>query len=252
MNKPLILITNDDGDAAPGINILTKLMLQIGDVVVMAPDGARSGQSNAITVTHPVRFRKLEEHEGLIRYACTGTPTDCVKLALNDVLARKPDLLVSGINHGSNAAINIIYSGTMGAVLEGCDNGIPSIGFSICDHSPNADFSNFEKFITQITLQTLNNGLPDGTCLNVNAPVGEIKGIRVSRQCKGNWTKEFAKRTDPHGKAYYWLTGYFNNHEPQAQDTDEWALANGYISVVPSKIDLTDYEQLSFVRKWNF
>ena len=157
MSKPLILITNDDGDTAPGIEILTRLMLQIGDVVVMAPDGARSGQSNAITVTHPVRFRKLEESEGLVRYACTGTPTDCVKLALNDVLDRKPDLLVSGINHGSNAAINIIYSGTMGVVLECCDNGIPSIGFSICDHSLNAYFSQFEKHILQITRETLLN-----------------------------------------------------------------------------------------------
>jgi 5'-nucleotidase len=250
MNKPLILITNDDGDTAPGIEILTKLMLQIGDVVVMAPDGARSGQSNAITVTHPVRFRKLEEREGLVRYACTGTPTDCVKLALNDVLDRKPDLLVSGINHGSNAAINIIYSGTMGAVLEGCDNGIPSIGFSICDHSLNADFSQFEEYILQITRETLLNGLPYGVCLNVNAPAGEIKGVRVARQCRGNWTKEFAKRTDPHGRAYYWLTGYFDNHEPEAEDTDEWALANGYISVVPSKIDLTAYEQLEELKKW--
>ena len=250
MNKPLILITNDDGDTAPGIEILTKLMLQIGDVVVMAPDGARSGQSNAITVTHPVRFRKLEEREGLVRYACTGTPTDCVKLALNDVLDRKPDLLVSGINHGSNAAINIIYSGTMGAVLEGCDNGIPSIGFSICDHSLNADFSQFEEYILQITRETLLNGLSYGVCLNVNAPVGEIKGVRVARQCRGNWTKEFAKRTDPHGRAYYWLTGYVDNHEPEAEDTDEWALANGYISVVPSKIDLTAYEQMEVVKNW--
>ncbi len=250
MSKPLILITNDDGDTAPGIEILTRLMLQIGDVVVMAPDGARSGQSNAITVTHPVRFRKLEEREGLVRYACTGTPTDCVKLALNDVLDCKPDLLVSGINHGSNAAINIIYSGTMGAVLEGCDNGIPSIGFSICDHSLNADFSQFEKHILQITRETLLNGLPYGVCLNVNAPAGEIKGIRVARQCRGNWGKECAKRTDPHGRAYYWLTGYFDNHEAEAEDTDEWALASGYISVVPSKIDLTAYEQLENVRSW--
>lgn len=252
MKRPLILITNDDGDTANGINVLTKLMMQIGDVVVMAPDGPRSGQSNAITVSHPLRYTKIEETEGLVRYKCNGTPTDCVKLALHDVLDRKPDLLVSGINHGSNAAINIIYSGTMGAVLEGCENGITSIGFSITDHSYSADFSNFEKYILQITRETLKNGLPYGVCLNVNAPMGPIKGIKVARQCKGNWTEEYAKRVDPHGRTYFWLTGYFNNHEPQSHDTDEWALANGYVSIVPSKIDLTDYQIIKDLNNWDF
>src|SRR5674476_736900 len=180
MNKPLILITNDDGVDAPGIKVLTRLMMQIGDVIVMAPDGARSAQSNALTVTHPIRFTKLEEKEGLIRYSCTGTPTDCVKLALNEVVDRKPDLLVSGINHGSNSAINVIYSGTMGAVLEGCENDILSIGFSLCNHSYDADFTIFELYITQIAKLALLNGLPHGTCLNVNAPMGDIAGIRVS------------------------------------------------------------------------
>jgi 5'-nucleotidase len=250
MARPLILITNDDGDTANGINVLTRLMMEIGDVVVMAPDGGRSGQSNAITVSHPIRYTKIEEREGLIRYKCTGTPTDCVKLALHDILDRKPDLLVSGINHGSNAAINIIYSGTMGAVLEGCENGLTSIGFSICDHSLQADFRIFEKYILQITRETLKNGLPYGVCLNVNAPKGEIKGIKIARQCKGNWTEEYAKRIDPQGRTYFWLTGYFKNHEPEAHDTDEWALANGYISVVPSKIDLTDYSILKSLQSW--
>jgi len=250
MVRPLILITNDDGDTANGINVLTRLMMEIGDVVVMAPDGGRSGQSNAITVSHPIRYTKIEEREGLIRYKCTGTPTDCVKLALHDILDRKPDLLVSGINHGSNAAINVIYSGTMGAVLEGCENGLTSIGFSICDHSLQADFRIFEKYILQITRETLKNGLPYGVCLNVNAPKGEIKGIKIARQCKGNWTEEYAKRIDPQGRTYFWLTGYFKNHEPEAHDTDEWALANGYISVVPSKIDLTDYSILKSLQSW--
>jgi 5'-nucleotidase len=250
MARPLILITNDDGDTANGINVLTRLMMEIGDVVVMAPDGGRSGQSNAITVSHPIRYTKIEEREGLIRYKCTGTPTDCVKLALHDILDRKPDLLVSGINHGSNAAINVIYSGTMGAVLEGCENGLTSIGFSICDHSLQADFRIFEKYILQITRETLKNGLPYGVCLNVNAPKGEIKGIKIARQCKGNWTEEYAKRIDPQGRTYFWLTGYFKNHEPEAHDTDEWALANGYISVVPSKIDLTDYSILKSLQSW--
>lgn len=250
IKKPLILITNDDGDTANGIEVLTQLMMQIGDVIVMAPDGPRSAQSNALTVTHPIRFKKLEEGEGLIRYSCTGTPTDCVKLALNEVLDRKPDLLVSGINHGSNAAINVIYSGTMGAVLEGCENGILSIGFSIVDHSLNADFSYFKSYVLQITRSALANGLPYGVCLNVNSPCGEIKGIRVSRQCVGHWDKEFAKRTDPQGRSYFWLTGHFENHEPEALDTDEWALANGYISVVPTKIDLTAYDMIETVAKW--
>jgi 5'-nucleotidase len=251
MNKPLILITNDDGADAKVIRVLTDLMKQIGDVIVVAPDGPRSAQSNALTVTHPIRFKKTEESNGLIRYSCTGTPTDCVKLALNEIIDRTPDLLVSGINHGSNAAINVIYSGTMGAVLEGCENGIPSIGFSICNYSPEADFSVFEPFILKIANAVLQNGLPKGTCLNVNAPDGNISGIKVARQCDGRWTKEFAKRTDPHGRAYFWLTGYFDNHEPEAEDTDEWALSHGYISVVPTKIDLTSYEALEQIKNWN-
>lgn len=250
IKKPLILITNDDGDTANGINILTQLMMQIGEVIVVAPDGPRSAQSNALTVTHPIRFKMLEEREGLKRYSCTGTPTDCVKLALNEILERKPDLLVSGINHGSNAAINVIYSGTMGAVLEGCENGIISIGFSIDDHSFNADFSHFGEYILQITRTALEKGLPYGICLNVNSPKGEIKGIRVARQCEGHWTKEYAKRLDPQGRSYFWLTGHFENHEPESQDTDEWAIANGYISVVPTKIDLTAYDMLKTIENW--
>ena len=252
MNKPLILITNDDGHDARGIEVLTRLMTQIGDVIVVAPDGPRSAQSNALTVTHPVRFKKLEEREGLIRYSCTGTPTDCVKLALNEIVERKPDLVVAGINHGSNAAINVIYSGTMGAVLEGCENGILSIGFSICNHSLDADFTNLEPYVLQITREALKNGLPHATCLNVNAPVGEIAGVKVARQCDGRWVKEYAKRMDPHGRAYYWLTGNFESHEPESEDTDEWALDHGYISIVPTKIDLTAHETIEQIRKWKF
>ena len=252
MNKPLILITNDDGHDAPGIEVLTRLMTQVGDVVVVAPDGARSAQSNALTVTHPIRFKKLEDKEGLLRYSCTGTPTDCVKLALNEIVDRRPDLVVAGINHGSNSAINVIYSGTMGAVLEGCENGILSIGFSICDHSLDADFSIFEPYILKITRAALLNGLPHATCLNVNAPVGVISGVRVSRQCDGRWTKEYAKRTDPRGGSYFWLTGNFENHEPESEDTDEWALDHGFISIVPTKIDLTAYDAMDKIRTWSY
>lgn len=248
--KPYILITNDDGADAKGIAVLTRLMTEIGDVVVVAPDGPRSAQSNALTVTHPIRFKKLEETEGLTRYSCTGTPTDCVKLALDEILDRQPDLIVSGINHGSNSAVNVIYSGTMGAVLEGCEHGIPSIGFSICNYSPDADFTHFEPFILKIARDTLANGLRKGICLNVNAPAEAIKGIKLARQCDGRWTKEFAKRTDPHGRAYYWLTGNFENHEPAAEDTDEWALNNGYVSVVPTKIDMTAYDEMKEIGDW--
>ena len=251
MSKPYILITNDDGDVAKGIQVLTRLMCQLGDVIVVAPDGPRSAQSNAITVTHPIRFKLTEESEGLKKYTCTGTPTDCVKLALNEIVERKPDLIVSGINHGSNAAVNVIYSGTMGAVLEGCENGILSIGFSICDHSYNADFSYFEPFIQKIASQALEKGLPRGVCLNVNAPVGVIKGVKVARQCDGQWTKEFAKRIDPQGRSYFWLTGNFENFEPESPDTDEWALNNGYVSIVPTKIDMTAYDLLREVENWN-
>jgi 5'-nucleotidase len=250
LERPLILITNDDGADARGIEVLTELMTQIGDVVVVAPDGPRSAQSNALTVTHPIRFKLLEERDGLVRYSCTGTPTDCVKLALNEIFDKQPNLIVSGINHGSNSAINVIYSGTMGAVLEGCENGILSIGFSLCDYSLNADFSSFEPFILQITREALKNGLPHATCLNVNAPTGKIVGVRVVRQCDGRWTKEFEKRTDPHGRAYFWLTGGFENHEPEAEDTDEWALEHGFVSVVPTKIDLTAYQAIEVVGKW--
>jgi 5'-nucleotidase len=245
--KPLILITNDDGDFAKGIAVLTRLMTQLGDVVVVAPDGPRSAQSNALTVTHPIRFRLQEQREGLTRYACSGTPTDCVKLALHEIVDRQPDMLVSGVNHGSNAAINVIYSGTMGAVLEGCENGIPSVGFSICNYSPDADFSQFEPYMLHIARRVLENGLDHGVCLNVNAPAGAIQGLKVARQCDGKWVKEFVKKTDPHGRAYYWLTGEFENHEPEATDTDEWALANGFVSVVPTKIDLTAHETLAKV-----
>lgn len=240
-----ILITNDDGFQAKGIQTLIRLMSQLGHVTVVAPDGARSGQSNAITVTKPLRLTLLEETEKVRLFISNGSPTDCVKLAFNQIYTdTKPDLLVSGINHGSNAAINVIYSGTMGAVFEGCENEILSIGYSICDHLSDADFSFFEPYILDLTRRFVAEGLPLGTCLNINAPKGEIKGVKWERQCRGHWGKEFDERKDPNGRTYYWMTGEFINHEPQSTDTDEWALANGYISIVPTKIDMTDYENL--------
>ena len=250
--KPLILITNDDGDTAKGIEVLARLMLQFGDVVVVSPDGQRSGQSNALTVGHPLRYRKIQEQEGLVWYTSTGTPTDCVKLALNSIVDRKPDLLVAGVNHGSNAAINVVYSGTMGAVIEGCVNGINSIGFSILDHSANADFSNMEPYIVEITKKVLANGLPTGVCLNVNSPNDNIKGIKITSQCSGKWVKEYDNRIDPRGMPYFWLTGRFQNNEPENHETDEWALEQGYVTIVPTKIDLTDYNFMAELKKWEF
>ncbi len=250
--RPYILVTNDDGVAAPGIKALVEVMKTIGDVIVVAPDGARSGQSSAITAGKPIRYRLLEKSEGLEIYSSTGTPTDCVKLAFEAIMQRRPDIVVSGINHGSNATINVIYSGTMGATFEGTEHGVPSIGFSFTEHSHRADLSEMLPYIHQITTEVLKNGLPDRVCLNVNAPAGKIKGAKLARQCNGMWVKEFEKRTDPYGYDYFWLTGHFENAEPEAADTDEWALNNGYVSIVPTTIDMTSYENLESMRDWDF
>lgn len=237
-----ILITNDDGWQAKGIQTLVRVMQELGHVTVVAPDGSRSGQSNAITILHPLRLRKVVQTEHLDAYTTNGTPSDCIKLALNTVYKdKKPDLLVSGINHGSNAAINVIYSGTMGAAFVAAENGIPAIGFSLCDHRPDADFSAFEPYILALTRRLTAQPMPYGTCFNINAPVGAIQGVRLTRQCKGHWEKELKEYTDPHGEPFYLLVGDFINHEPEAEDTDEWALAHGFISVTPNTIDMTDY-----------
>jgi 5'-nucleotidase len=252
MSKPLILVTNDDGITARGINELIDTVLPLGEVVVFAPDGPRSGMSNAITVNTPLRYKLLEKCDGLTRYACNGTPTDCVKLALHTgILPRKPDILLSGINHGSNAAINVIYSGTMGAAFEGCENSIPSVGLSLADYAEYINFQYFKPYIVKIVNEVLKRGLPRAICLNVNAPVGEIKGLKIKRQAWGYWTDEFEKRADPNGQTYFWMTGYFKNEEPAEHETDEWALTNGYISIVPSIIDLTAHEFVNEMKTWN-
>lgn len=250
--RPYILVTNDDGYEANGIKKLIEVMCEIGDVVVVSPTGPRSGTSNALTVHQPIWSYLIQKEDKLTIYTCSGTPTDCVKLAFHTLVERKPDLVVSGINHGSNAAINVIYSGTMGAVLEGCAYGIPSIGFSLCDHEASANFDTFLPFIKKIALQTLKKGLPNGVCLNVNAPKDDIKGIKIARQCNGNWGEEFIKQNTPWGEDFYWLTGKYNNREPAATDTDEWALNNGYISIVPTKIDLTAYDFIDKIKEWKF
>ena len=248
--KPLILITNDDGILSKGISELIDMACTLGNVVVMAPDGPRSAQSNALTMAVPVYYQLERKEPGLEIYKCSGTPTDCVKLALNNVLDRKPDLIFSGINHGSNSGINVIYSGTMGAVFEGCVNEISSVGFSICDHAKDADFSKAKVYFEQIARKVMMEGLPAGVCLNVNAPMGDIKGVRLSQQTKGYWTEEFENRTSPHGQDYYWLTGYFLNQEPDNEQTDEWALSQGYVSIVPTRVDMTDYEAIKLLKSY--
>jgi len=249
MKKPLILIVNDDGINAPGIRKLISIMNDFGEVVVVAPDGPQSGKGHAITIESTIRCDKVIIDDGpQTEYSCSGTPVDCVKLAINKLITRKPDLCVSGINHGSNSSINVIYSGTMSAAVEGALEGIPSIGFSLLDYSHEADFSEGEKYIREITQSVLDNNLPEGVCLNVNIPKSvddkKIKGIKVCRQAKANWVEEFDEREDPKGRKYYWLTGKFVNYD-KGDDTDERALENHYISVVPVQFDVTAYHAIS-------
>lgn len=250
--RPLILVTNDDGITAPGIRTLISVMNEIGDVVVVAPDGPQSGMGHAVTIDSVLYCNEIKVDEGPQReYKSSGTPADCVKLAVSEILDKKPDLCVSGINHGSNSSINVIYSGTMSAAVEAGVEGIPAIGFSLLDYSWNADFEPLKKYIKQITLNVLENNLPDGVVLNVNFPKKEtFKGIKVCRQARANWVEEFDKRTNPQGRMYYWLTGKFTNMD-KGEDTDEWALENGYISVVPVQFDLTAHHFIQKLNTWN-
>ncbi len=253
-SKPLILITNDDGITAPGIKTLVKVMKLIGDVVVIAPDKPQSGMGHAITMNHTIRIHKENNHHVLEEYSSSGTPVDCVKLAVNKILKRKPDLCVSGINHGSNLSISVIYSGTMSAAVEGAIEGIPSIGFSLCDHSIDADFSACEKYVRSISLKVLENGLPDGCCLNVNIPAldaDKIRGVEICRQTRGYWIEELDERTDPSGKPYFWLTGSFKNQEKDQKDTDVWAVDNGYVAIVPVHFDMTMNSAMGHLKKFN-
>ena len=251
--KPLILVTNDDGINARGINALVEAVCPLGDVVVVAPDGPRSAQSNASTVNTPLRIWKHFEKDGLSMFRCNGTPADCVKIGLYRVLDRKPDVVVSGINHGSNSSISVIYSGTMGAVFEACIEGIPAAGFSLCSFDPRADFTEAINYSAMITKKILDEGLPKDVCLNVNIPeCGHIKGMKISRQCYGRWQERFVLREDPAGNNYFWLTGDFTDHEPDAEDTDEAVMRSGFVSVVPCRVDMTDYEAVKSLQSWNY
>lgn len=253
--RPLILVTNDDGVTAPGITALVEVMRELGDVVVVAPDKPQSGMGHAITINATLRINKVKYYNVLEEYSCTGTPVDCVKLAVNKILPRKPDLCVSGINHGSNMSINVIYSGTMSAAVEGAIEGIPSIGFSLCDLSVEADFTAAKIYAKKIARSVLEHGLPEGVCLNVNipaVPLSEIKGVHVCRQGKANWVEELDERKDPSGKPYFWLTGRFENFEPGNKETDVWALDNNYISLVPIQFDMTSHRSIDMLKKWNY
>jgi 5'-nucleotidase len=254
INKPLILVTNDDGITAPGIRTLIEVMSEIGTVVVVAPDSPQSGMGHAITVNNTLYLDKISKDGAEItEYNCSGTPVDCVKLAVHEVLKQKPDLCVSGINHGSNSSINVIYSGTMSAAVEAGIEGIPAIGFSLADYNWNANFEATKPFIKKIALEVLNNKMPNGTVLNVNFPklnLNEIKGVKICRQAKASWIEKFDKRKSPYGKDYYWLTGEFVNDD-KGQDTDEYALANGYVSVVPVQFDMTAHHAIQLLNTWD-
>ncbi len=251
--KPLILITNDDGITAPGIRKLIEVMNTIGNVVVVAPDSPQSGMGHAITVDSTLTCTKIKVDDGpQTEYKCSGTPADCVKLGIREILKLKPDLCVSGINHGSNSSINVIYSGTMSAAIEGGIEGIPSIGFSLLDYSWDANFDNLDAEIRKITNNVLNNGLPEGVVLNVNFPKSDngFKGTKICRQARGNWVENFDKRVNPMGKEYYWLSGEYVL-EDKGEDTDEWALANNYISIVPTQFDLTAHHFIQKLNNWD-
>jgi 5'-nucleotidase len=252
MKKPLILVSNDDGITSRGIRHLVELMEQLGEVVVVAPDGPQSGMGHAITVGDTLRLRDNRIFAHASAYECSGTPADCVKLAKHHVLKdRKIDLVVSGINHGSNSSISVLYSGTMSAAIEAAIEGLPAIGFSLCDYDPRADMSHVDDFVLKIAKEALGKGMPKGIALNVNFPPKQkekIKGIKICRQANAKWEEEFDKRIDPHGREYFWMVGNFVNHD-KGEDNDEWALANNFVSIVPCQFDLTGHYAISQINE---
>ena len=254
MPKPLILITNDDGYNAKGLLSLVESVAEIGEVVIVAPDRPQSGKGHSITVNEPIRCYETELFDEIKAYCCTGTPVDCIKMGLFILNNRVPDLILSGINHGSNVSTNVLYSGTMAAAVEGALEGIPSIGFSLTTYSSDANFNASKKIVKAITKQVLNNSLKRGVCLNVNIPDVKfelIKGIKVCRQGRAFWDDTFDKRTDPLGKDYYWLTGSFSSKE-QSSDTDIHYLKENYVTVVPTQFDMTCYNSVEELKKWEF
>ncbi|MCB9223068.1 MAG: 5'/3'-nucleotidase SurE [Crocinitomicaceae bacterium] len=250
--SPLILITNDDSIKSKGIASLVEAMKPLGELVVVAPDTVQSGKGHAITIHDPLRLSKSDQFPGIEAYTCSGTPVDCVKLAIYEVMKKRPTLLVSGINHGSNAGINVLYSGTMSAAVEGAIEGIPSIGFSLLDHSADADFDASMSYANKLATLVIQNDLQKGVCLNVNIPRGKeekLNGLKICRQGRAYWEDSFDKRKDPFGGDYYWLTGEYTDTD-KGEDTDLWALANNFVSVVPTQFDMTAHHFIANLNDW--
>ncbi|MGL4908010.1 MAG: 5'/3'-nucleotidase SurE [Bacteroidales bacterium] len=257
MKEPLILLTNDDGIDANGLRALVEMARPLGKLLVVAPEEGHSGQSHAITTKNPIRLRKITDYgvEGIEVYACSGTPVDCVKLGMTHLLSEQPNLVLSGINHGSNASVSVIYSGTMAAAQEASLYGIPAIGFSLNNHHHDANFEACVQVGHKITRQVLTKGLEYEVCLNVNFPdisLDKFQGVKFCRQANGTWTERYDRRVDPNGGEYFWLTGTFTNNEPSSTDTDEWALNNNYVAITPIQPDMTSYKELELAAsKWN-
>ena len=240
MSKPYILISNDDGVTAHGINFLIDTLREVADLLVVAPDSPRSGFACSITSAAPITYHVLRQEPGLTVCSCTGTPVDCVKLALNVFTDRRPDLVVAGINHGDNSSVNAHYSGTMGAVIEGALQGYPAVAFSLCDHRPDADFTPLRPYLIDFVFKAIAVGLPPFTCLNINFPrCPKFEGVRICRMARSRWQNELARREHPYGAPYFWLVGNCEELEPEADDTDRWALAHGYVAVTPTQLDVT-------------
>ncbi|MBX7241140.1 MAG: 5'/3'-nucleotidase SurE [Bacteroidia bacterium] len=254
IRRPVILISNDDGIQAGGILALSEVARSFGDVIVVAPDSPQSAMGHAITITKPLRLYKEKLADGSLGYACNGTPADCVKLATGVLLKRNPDLVLSGINHGTNSSASTIYSGTLSAAREGAIQGIPAIGFSLCNYSDEADMTAAKEIVRTIIATALRQKFAAGQLLNVNIPnlpLEAIKGIKTTRQAAGRWVEEFDERTDPQGRKYYWLTGKFILQDDR-DDSDEAALNQGFVSVTPLTHDLTHLEMFEVVNKWEF
>lgn len=249
--KPVIFISNDDGYDAKGINELIQYLRPLGDLIVVAPDSPRSGMSQALTAASPITISLVNEEPGLKIYKCSGTPADCVKLGAHLMLPDKPDVIIGGINHGDNSSVNVHYSGTMGVAKEGCLRGIPSIAFSLCDHAFDADFTPLKSSIQKITQQVLDKGLPLGVCLNVNYPLmSEFRGTKICKQAEGEWRKEWERLDRSNGYSYYFLTGEFVDKLPMQEESDHWALANGYVAITPTIVDLTAYKVMRELKEW--
>ena len=253
INRPFILISNDDGYHANGIKFLVSFLKEKADLLVCAPESARSGFSCAFSATTPLRLKRRHNMGDVEVWSCNGTPVDCVKLALDQLCTtRKPDLILGGINHGDNSTVNNHYSGTMGVAMEGCMKYIPSVAFSSCDYHTDADYSYLGDDVCKIVDEVLAEGLPKGICLNVNFPERPpFKGVKICRMTFGRWVNEVVKEHHPRGYDYFWMVGHFHNDEPEAADSDQWALNHGYIAITPTKMDVTAYEYIEHLNEWN-